>query len=483
MMLTIVGISTVVGAVALPAQYKLTKDLVSENIESSRNTTDKELEVILQEPIYVYDKSLVQNILDAYVKKASISSIVVKDQNGSVLGKVNDSIAEETHTIPVLWDGKDIGVVEVGFNSKKEEAELASLAKTSFAIIFLIAVANLVLCSLAFDRRVILPLKEMSEKMKDIAEGGGDLRSRVSVKGSGEAAHLAKEFNNFIETVQKIVLDTKGSSSQLEAHGIQIDNLRGDLDRSTSEQVQISSDSIEYVEQFSAATHQINTSMESTMSEASAALTLARKGEGSMNSNTHDIARLTESLEKASDCATSLRESSTDIGKVIEVIKVIAEQTNLLALNAAIEAARAGESGRGFAVVADEVRALASKTHESTSEIETIIAKLQTEADASYSATELSMTLVDSAKSSSSEVREALGEITASIESINGLVGSVAEACEDQSSVSDSVSYKINSLGDTSSHLMDVNDKLQSLSKDISSETRILSEHVSKFKC
>ena len=115
----------------------------------------------------------------------------------------------------------------------------------------------------------------------------------------------------------------------------------------------------------------------------------AQAGQDVVEKNVISIESLAEAVDNAEIIIQKVGQESDNIGTILDVIKNIAEQTNLLALNAAIEAARAGEQGRGFAVVADEVRTLASRTQQSTSEIEEMILSLQENAKKAVQAMEV----------------------------------------------------------------------------------------------
>lgn len=83
------------------------------------------------------------------------------------------------------------------------------------------------------------------------------------------------------------------------------------------------------------------------------------------------------SVKQAASAVEDLGRWSTEVGKIVEVIRDIADETNLLALNAAIIAAQSGEHGKAFGVVAEEIRGLAERTSSSTKEISDLVKAVQ----------------------------------------------------------------------------------------------------------
>ncbi|WP_372877346.1 methyl-accepting chemotaxis protein [Pseudomonas sp.] len=155
---------------------------------------------------------------------------------------------------------------------------------------------------------------------------------------------------------------------------------------------------------------------------------------------------LASEVEKAAVVIRQLEQDSDKIGGILEVIRSIAEQTNLLALNAAIEAARAGEQGRGFAVVADEVRTLASRTQQSTTEIQGMIEKLQSGSSSAMKVMEVSCTQARKGVEQVAQAGATLDCITRSVATINDMNAQIASAAEEQSSVAEEINRNIVSV-------------------------------------
>jgi len=174
-----------------------------------------------------------------------------------------------------------------------------------------------------------------------------------------------------------------------------------------------------------------------------AADNVAKDGTSAASESIHGIENLVAEVEQAAEVIKNLEQESNSVGSVLEVIRGIAEQTNLLALNAAIEAARAGEAGRGFAVVADEVRTLASRTQESTAEIDGMIARLQSEARSAVQAMEKAQNGAQSNAKQVETLAESLEGISGAVRQINEMNTQIAAAAEEQSAVSEEVNRNI----------------------------------------
>jgi methyl-accepting chemotaxis protein len=216
--------------------------------------------------------------------------------------------------------------------------------------------------------------------LKDIASGDGDLTKRIEKTSNDELGDVVDWFNQFVDKLHNSISDVVKAIKPLTS-------LSSDLGNLTSETLEISANQNRATEEVALVVDEMVSSVQAVSSNASSASEAAKQADKAAKDGREIVDRtvssingLAEEVERAGEVIRKLEADTENVGTILDVIKGIAEQTNLLALNAAIEAARAGEQGRGFAVVADEVRTLASRTQDSTQEIQKVIEKLQTAA-------------------------------------------------------------------------------------------------------
>ncbi|WP_407681070.1 methyl-accepting chemotaxis protein [Pseudomonas flexibilis] len=208
----------------------------------------------------------------------------------------------------------------------------------------------------------------------------------------------------------------------------------------------------------------------------------ARQGNQVVQRAVGQIGDMAREVEETATVIQSLQAESGRIGSVLEVIRAVAEQTNLLALNAAIEAARAGEQGRGFAVVADEVRALALRTHDSTEEIETLIASLQEMSDKAVTRMESSRRLTQDTVELAGAAGGALQRIAQAVANIEQMNQQIAASAEEQSAAAETISQNMVRVRDIGVQTAAAGEQTAASSNELARLGVELRELVAQFK-
>lgn len=355
-------------------------------------------------------------------------------------------------------------------------------ARTTGAIVALIALI-ITLLALHFMIRVLMtPVRGLKDAMADIASGDADLTQRLDDQSNDEFGELASSFNSFVENIQRVVRDVQRGASEL---GDNVVSLRktASASRSSVESQQSEIDMIATaINEMSAAASEIAQSAQRTADAANTVDEESRQSLDTVKDSRDAVKRLSGEITAATTVIDKLGRDVTSITSVLEVIKGIADQTNLLALNAAIEAARAGDAGRGFAVVADEVRNLARRTQDSTEEINTMIALLQKGAGDAVQVMQASTAVSNVSMEKAQDAMDALERIATAITSISEMTTQIATASEEQTSVSEELDSSITRIADQGQEAATAATENDVYSGQIESVGKALTQNVERFK-
>jgi methyl-accepting chemotaxis protein len=363
-------------------------------------------------------------------------------------------------------------------------------------IVALIGIAGIVVLALLVTRSIVRPVQGVVVTLTDLAQGEGDLTTRLPVNTHDEIGRLAGRFNEFMEKLHGMIKDITRGVETLSSSSTELSAISQQMSANAEQTSGKSSTMATAAGEMSANMGSVSAAMEQTSTNTGMVASAAEE----MTATIDEIAKNAETGRSISDQAvqqtkeagermTELGRAAQAIGKVTETITEISEQTNLLALNATIEAARAGEAGKGFAVVANEIKELAKQTAEATLDIKKQIEGIQDSTGSTVTSIEQIGQVIGNVNEIVSTIATAVEEQSASTQEIAGNIsqvssgiGEVNENVGQSTNVAGEIAQSINEVNQAAGEMTNSSAQVRLSAEELSQLAEKLNEMVGRFK-
>lgn len=412
---------------------------------------------------------LIKVYQSAFLNLVDTQQILGYNEKMGVMNDMRNVVHQVNNELEKLLSKSDMAV-------KEDISFVNTLAYSLFTVVLVVALASAWL----IGRNILDRINNLQQTMNKIAQSN-DLTTEVEVSGGDELSDMAEIFNHMLTNFRSLIVEVNHSVNTLNsATGSLAENIYN-ANEGVDTQMQQTDLVATAVTEMVATVDEIATNTREAAHKAELTNTNAEKGKAGVEQTINKIGQLSDKLLDSENVVKELEKESITIASVLGVIRGIAEQTNLLALNAAIEAARAGEQGRGFAVVADEVRTLASRTQDSTQEIENIIGLLQKRTQEIVLLMAQCRTQGEESAEQASSAGTMLDEITQDVALIMDMNSAIATAIQEQSTVASEVNQHVVMIRDVTEQSGESAKQNERMSGELSQQAQVLAKEVSRF--